>query len=231
MMRRNPSARAKGKEAASSSAAAGSASQARGANREQENVDTLFNRYADKQPRGAGEPPCIGPEGVERLCADLKTDPADVKVLLLAWKLEAKQMGYFSQEEWRQGMKLLKVDTLDKLKRALPTLPYEIGNPTAFQAFFRYAFTYCLTEPRQKTVDADTAQTMLAIVAPGRRHQPLFCQFLQEQTEYQAINLDQWMAFLRFSQEIEVEFQNYDESMAWPLLYDNFVEWARSRMS
>jgi len=41
--------------------------------------------------------------GTERLCRDLGLDPADRKVLLLAWKMSAQRMGYFSRQEWNQG--------------------------------------------------------------------------------------------------------------------------------
>jgi hypothetical protein len=41
-------------------------------------------------------------------------------------KLRASRMGYFSKDEWRQGLKALRVDSLDKLKRVLPTLQDEV---------------------------------------------------------------------------------------------------------
>jgi DCN1-like protein 4/5 len=43
------------------------------------------------------------------------------------------------------------------------------------------------------------------------------------------MNMDQWTGFLRFCEEVEIkpDLSNYDESQAWPLLVDNYVEWAR----
>ena len=43
------------------------------------------------------------PVGVEALCSDLGLDPADRKVLLLAWKMDAQRMGYFSRAEFERG--------------------------------------------------------------------------------------------------------------------------------
>ena len=43
------------------------------------------------------------PAGTERLCNDLGLDPADRKVLLLAWKMGAQRMGYFSKKEFERG--------------------------------------------------------------------------------------------------------------------------------
>jgi hypothetical protein len=45
------------------------------------------------------------PDGIEALCEDLAVSPTDIRVLLLlAWKLQAGQQGYFSLDEWQKGM-------------------------------------------------------------------------------------------------------------------------------
>ena len=41
--------------------------------------------------------------GIEAFCKDLKLDPSDRKVLILAWKMGAKRMGYFSRDEFCYG--------------------------------------------------------------------------------------------------------------------------------
>eukprot|EP00897_Mesotaenium_endlicherianum_P009225 jgi/Mesen1/8330/ME000046S07719 len=217
MMRRSST-----KRGSAPAAPAANVTGVKSANKELEKIDTLFLSYADRH-----EEACIGPEGVELFCRDLGLDPSDVRILLFAWKLQAARMGYFSQEEWRRGLRVMRVDSIDKLKKALPALQNEVASPHLFADFYKFAFEYCLTEPRQKTLDLDTACTMLDLVMAGRPHHQTFIQFLMGQTEYKAINLDQWTAFLRFSQEVRPDFSNYDENMAWPLLMDNYVEWGR----
>lgn len=44
-----------------------------------------------------------GPEGMEKFCEDLGVDPENVVMLVIAYKMGAKQMGFFSQEEWLKG--------------------------------------------------------------------------------------------------------------------------------
>ncbi|XP_024365474.1 uncharacterized protein [Physcomitrium patens] len=193
--------------------------------KEQEKIDGFFNQYADK-----AEDHCIGPEGIEALCEDLGVPPTDVRILLLAWKLQAARQGYFSLEEWRKGLKSMRVDSLDKLRKALPSLQQEMVSPYNFKDFYTFSFKYCLTEPRQKTLDLETACQMLSLVLGSRPHVASFLRFLQEQSEYKAMNLDQWSAFLRFCDEIKPDLRNYDESQAWPLLLDNYVEWAKKGM-
>jgi len=50
------------------------------------------------------EPDVIGPEGIERFCKDIEEDPEDIVMLVLAWKMDAKQMGYFTLKEWLKGL-------------------------------------------------------------------------------------------------------------------------------
>lgn len=45
-----------------------------------------------------------GPEGVEAFCRDLGVEPENVVLLVLAWKMGAKQMGYFTLQEWLAGL-------------------------------------------------------------------------------------------------------------------------------
>lgn len=45
-----------------------------------------------------------GPEGMEKFCEDLGVDPENVVMLVIAYKMGAKQMGFFTQEEWVKGM-------------------------------------------------------------------------------------------------------------------------------
>lgn len=47
-----------------------------------------------------------GPEGMEKFCEDLGVDPENVVMLVIAYKMGSKQMGYFTQEEWVKGMLL-----------------------------------------------------------------------------------------------------------------------------
>jgi len=52
----------------------------------------------------------LGPDGMEKFCKDIGVKPEDIVMLVLAWKMKAKQMGYFTQEEWLLGMTDIKYD-------------------------------------------------------------------------------------------------------------------------
>ncbi|XP_068653203.1 uncharacterized protein [Aristolochia californica] len=194
--------------------------------KELERIDQFFNSYADKSSG------LIDPEGIEILCSDLGVDHTDVRILMLAWKMKAERQGYFTQEEWRRGLKALRADTISKLKKALSDLEKEVERPQNFLEFYSYAFRYCLTEEKQKSIDIESICVLLDLVLGARYCSQVdsLTEFLKNQNDYKVINLDQWMNFLRFCQEISFpDLSNYDSDHAWPLILDNFVEWMRGK--
>ncbi|PPR96377.1 hypothetical protein GOBAR_AA24290 [Gossypium barbadense] len=140
------------------------------------------------------------PEGIESLCSDMEVDHTDVRILMLAWKMKAEKQGYFNLEEWRRGLKALRVDT--------------VRRPSNFVDFYSYSFCYCLTGSQ------------------FRAQVDYFIEYLKIQSDYKVINLDQWMGFFRFCNEISFpDLSNYDPDLAWPLVLDNFVEWMQAKQS
>ncbi|XP_062008025.1 uncharacterized protein LOC133725025 isoform X1 [Rosa rugosa] len=198
------------------------------ASKELERIDNVFYTYANTTSG------LIDPEGIERLCSDMEVDPTDVRVLMLAWKMKAEKQGFFTLEEWRVALKALRADSLSKLKKALPELEKEVRRPSNFVDFYSYAFRYCLTEEKQKSIDIESICQLLHIVL-GSQYQAQvdsFVEYLKTQNDYKVINMDQWMGFYRFCDEISYpDLSNYDPELAWPLILDNFVEWVRERQS
>lgn len=198
------------------------------ANKELERIDAFFNTYANTSSG------LIDPEGIERLCSDVEVDHTDVRTLMLAWKMKAEKQGYFTLEEWRTGFKAIRVSNKYALKKALPELEKEVRRPTNFVDFYSYSFRYCLTEEKQKSIDIDSICELLNIVL-GSQYQAqvdLFVQYLKTQNDYKVINMDQWMGFYRFCEEISFpDLSNYDPELAWPLILDNFVEWLREKQT
>lgn len=196
------------------------------ATKEVERIDNLFASYANTSIG------MIDPEGVEKLCSDLSVEHTDVRILMLAWKMNAKKQGYFTQEEWRMGLKSLHADNLKKLKKELTELAKEVAKPKIFEDFYSYSFRYCLTEDKQKSLDIESVCVLLDLVlGPNYQLQvDSFCEFLKIQKEYKVVNMDQWTNFFRFCQEIDFpDLKNYDACQAWPLILDNFVEWLREK--
>ncbi|RLN05104.1 hypothetical protein C2845_PM13G18400 [Panicum miliaceum] len=149
-------------------------------------------------------------------------------------KMGCEKQGYFTLDEWRTGLKALRADSISKLKKAFPELVQEVTRPTNFQDFYTYAFRYCLTEDKKKCIEVPVACELLNLVL-GLQFRPQVDKlnnYLKYQNDYKVINMDQWMGFIRFCNEINFpSLDNYDSDLAWPLILDNFVEWLRENKS
>ena len=41
---------------------------------------------------------------MEKFCEDIGVEPENLVMLVIAWMLDAKQMGFFTHTEWMNGM-------------------------------------------------------------------------------------------------------------------------------
>ncbi|NXD70898.1 DCNL4 protein, partial [Eolophus roseicapillus] len=161
-------------------------------------------------------------------CLEWFYEYAGKVMLVLAWKLDAQNMGYFTLQEWLKGMTSLQCDTTEKLRNSLDYLRSLLNEPTNFKLIYRYAFDFA-REKDQRSLDINTAKCMLGLLL-GKTWSlfPVFHQFL-EQSKYKVINKDQWCNVLEFSRTINLDLSNYDEDGAWPVLLDEFVEWYKGK--
>ncbi|CAG4935251.1 unnamed protein product [Parnassius apollo] len=95
-----------------------------------------------KEYTTVSEPDVLGPEGMEKFCADIGVDPENVVMLVIAYKMGAKQMGYFTQEEWLKGLTELQCDSVQKLQNKLEYLRSLLNDPCIFKAIYRYSYDF-----------------------------------------------------------------------------------------
>eukprot|EP01112_Ceratiomyxa_fruticulosa_P021767 TRINITY_DN7785_c0_g1_i2.p1 TRINITY_DN7785_c0_g1~~TRINITY_DN7785_c0_g1_i2.p1 ORF type:complete len:273 (+),score=64.76 TRINITY_DN7785_c0_g1_i2:180-998(+) len=187
-------------------------------------IEELFDKYKDPNDQ------LIGPEGVNLLCQDLGVDPEDVITLVIAWYMNAQSMGYFKRDEFVGGLQKMGVDSLPKIKSHLPTLRKDLDDQSKFKEIYRFAFFFA-KENDQKILDLATSDAMLQLIL--KPYFPTiidkFCKFLNIQTSYKSLNLDQWLSLLEFCRTIKEDLSNYDENGAWPVILDEFVEWAKEQ--
>ena len=55
--------------------------------------------------------------------------------------MKAEKQGYITHEEWTRGLKALRADTIDELKKALTQLEKEVQSSYAFVLFFLYSLS------------------------------------------------------------------------------------------
>lgn len=167
---------------------------------------------------------------MEKFCEDIGVEPENIVMLVLAYKMGATQMGFFSQQEWLKGLTELDCDSAAKMVVKLDYLRSILNDPNSFKSIYRYAYDFA-KDSDQRCMDILTAKAMLQLLLG--KHWPLYPQFAQflEQSKYKAINKDQWCNILEFSRTISIDLSNYDIDGAWPVMLDEFVEWLRLQRS
>ncbi|GAM22996.1 hypothetical protein SAMD00019534_061710 [Acytostelium subglobosum LB1] len=183
-------------------------------------ICALFEKYQDPADKSI-----IGPDGITSFCHDLGLAPDSIQVLILAWTMNAKKMGYFTYDEFKVGFEQLRCNDLPNLKRTLQTMTHQIKlDPIKFSELYKFSFRFASEIESKKSVDLQIAAEMLELVLPDGPHTKSFIKFLRNTKSYKVINMDQWVCFLEFSKTVKGDLSNYDESEAWPLLIDDFVE-------
>lgn len=184
-------------------------------------LEQLYIKYRDPQ-----ESDKITADGILRFLEELNLTPDNRLVLIIAWKFKAATQCEFTRDEFINGMTEIGCDSIEKLKHKLPTLETELKDAAKFRDFYNFTFDYA-KNPGQKSLELDMAIAYWNIVLAGRfKFLNIWCQFLQEHHK-RSIPRDTWNLLLDFSAVIADDLSNYDKEGAWPVLIDDFVEWAR----
>ncbi|XP_026114173.1 DCN1-like protein 3 [Carassius auratus] len=190
-------------------------------------IDDLFSCYKDEYEDAILE------EGMERFCNDLCVDPAEFRVLVLAWKFQAATMCKFTRREFVEGCKAIQADSIPGICSRFSVLLEESRGEESFKDLYRFTFQFGLdAEQGQRSLQRSIAIALWRLVftldtPPLLEH---WLDFLSENPcAVRGISRDTWNMFLNFTQSIGQDLSNYSEDEAWPSLFDSFVEWEMER--
>lgn len=188
-------------------------------------VNALFEKYKDEHEDA------ILMDGIERLCADLNYKPDDFAILVLAWRLDASQMCRFTKTEFIQGLHSLNADTIDGIRLRLEqTIEKLRVSSEMFKQLYRFTFRFGL-EPDNRIVLLDMAIILWRLVFTVHKPDILdrWLDYLELHTNIRGIPKDTWNMFLNFAETCDITA--YDDTEAWPSLFDDFVEYENDRLN
>ncbi|KAK2820209.1 hypothetical protein Q5P01_023168 [Channa striata] len=190
-------------------------------------IEELFRCYKDEQEDAILE------EGMERFCNDLCVDPAEFRVLVLAWKFQAATMCKFTRKEFVEGCKAIRADSLEGICSRFPCMLLDAQGEENFKDLYRFTFQFGLdADEGQRSLQREIAIALWRLVFTQDTPAILerWLDFLAENPSgIRGISRDTWNMFLNFTQAIGPDLSNYSEDEAWPSLFDTFVEWELER--
>ena len=200
----------------------------------EDKLNALFNEFADEE-----DTEIIGMDGIEKLCGQVGISDAggDVRALVLCWKLggctvEPLKPGCIKRAEFTGSMHTMRKDSIKALAQMLPSLETGFMENKEFQEFFRFVHKFSREDGTQKKfLEKSFVVDLLPIVLDTTRapHLTLFLEFLATQPDTMAISSDQWESFLMFNTNVSLDMDGYDDSSAWPVLLDEYVEWREEK--
>lgn len=188
-------------------------------------LEALYTKYA-------GGNNAIGQEGIMKFCEDVKIDPSDVSILVLSCRIKATTMGVYKKEEFMRIGEVLKTDSVEAMTAKILALKDDLKENNKFKEVYSFAFDFG-REGMQKSLQMPMAMGLWQLLLADRNISclPLWLEFLESQTSVKVVSKDTWQVFLDFATTIKPDFSNYDEASAWPVLVDNFVSYARQKLS
>eukprot|EP01105_Mastigella_eilhardi_P015035 TRINITY_DN3417_c0_g1_i2.p1 TRINITY_DN3417_c0_g1~~TRINITY_DN3417_c0_g1_i2.p1 ORF type:complete len:328 (-),score=95.91 TRINITY_DN3417_c0_g1_i2:58-1041(-) len=175
----------------------------------------------------------IGVEGIMALAGDLRVDPNALLMLVMAWQFDVAVMGEITNAEFTAGMKKLRCVTVKELRASLDKALQSVQeSPDVFRKFYGFVFDFGKETPEAKVIDVTIACSLLQLVMELHpeyvERTNLFIMFLSlPDSTCKALNKDQWQCWLVFLAEVR-KMSEYDAASSFPLLFDDFVDWAKT---
>jgi len=187
-------------------------------------IEQIFEKYAD-------EDNVMDFEGVEQFFNDIEVELDDVLTIIFSYYCKAATMCYYTRDEFVEGFKALKVDSIEKLKNRLPSLREDLNDTNKFQDIYEFTYFWSRETPDKRCIDLETAICQLELILNDDKYpfSAPFRTFLTEQTSYKAMNKDQWRLLFEFCDTINEDLSNYDDNGSWPVMLDEFVEWLKEK--
>eukprot|EP00005_Dracoamoeba_jomungandri_P000059 CAMPEP_0174252360 /NCGR_PEP_ID=MMETSP0439-20130205/1863_1 /TAXON_ID=0 /ORGANISM="Stereomyxa ramosa, Strain Chinc5" /LENGTH=598 /DNA_ID=CAMNT_0015332883 /DNA_START=29 /DNA_END=1825 /DNA_ORIENTATION=- len=151
----------------------------------------------------------------------------DPLMLIIAWKLNCEETWIFAREEFVEGFALYGCWSLEQIREKATEWENDIKQDEHFKSFYHFVFDYLKGEGKKILLIEEAEVVWDMILKP--RGWPLFDKWLEflKKKEKKAISRDVWQQLFEFALAYKSDLSNYDEMAAWPLIFDEFVEWTK----
>lgn len=112
------------------------------------------------------------------------------------------------------------------MKNSLGKLNEELNDSAKFREFYQFTFRYAKSV-QQRSLDIDTAIAYWELIfGDSDLRVKVWINFLRDRNQ-KAVPKDTWNLFLDFLRSTDPLYSNYDCEGAWPVVIDEFVEYAK----
>lgn len=195
-------------------------------------LDALFAKTRDIGITAGDDEtsPNIQPEGVTKLCEQLKINPDGIDYMILAWKLGTKTPYEISRFEFIGGFDRIGCSDISSMTKRLKEIVTETQKDRKeFKKFYQWCFDYMKDKPNAKSISMDSAVATWTVVFENRF--PLLQEWLAfvQDSGMKGIGHDAWRMTLKFVDTVGGDINKYTEEEAWPVLIDDFVDHLKSK--
>jgi len=192
-------------------------------------VRKLFDKYADSEDKEI-----MSEEGTIQFFKDVGVSPDGHETLAIAWLLNSTEMGLFQRKEFVDGFAGQGCTTIQEIKGVIKGKISSLGTESQFRQFYKWVFQHVKEDEKKKTIPINLATQLWKIVLGSKQKDlPLLEKWLawcEQAEDFKVVNRDVWEQVYDFLKETKT-LNSYDDSGAWPVQVDEFIEWAKEQKS
>jgi len=192
-------------------------------------LEKIFEKYKklgiDLQSSKEDAGDVIQGGGAQKLQEDLgATDEDDPLLMVVAWKLNCQTTWEFTKDEFMNGFMLYGCSSLKSIQQKCEEWKASIRDERIFKQFYHFVFDYLRGD--KKILMIESAELVWHMLIMPRKW-GLYDKWMEylKVKQVQCVNKDVWQQLAEFMTVYPRDLTEYDESAAWPLLFDEFHQW------
>lgn len=190
-------------------------------------VRKLFDKYADKEDKEI-----MSEQGMIQFFKDISINPDGHETLVISWLLNCTEMGLIQRKEFVEGFTNQGCSTIADVKTVVKGKITSLGTDSQFKQFYRWVFQHVKEDEKKKTIPTNLAIQLWKIVLGSKQKDlPLLEKWLlwcEKSEDFKVVNKDIWEQVYDFLKETK-DLKSYDDSGAWPVQVDEFIEWCKEQ--